>query len=231
MVTPVLSGRMRPGLAVGGVAISQRVRVGSLAARDVIVFADPYGPSEQVAHPIAHIAIGKSGRILVNAQGDANTVHDPWAFTTPGGCVYRVRRSVPLIGHVAIACRNQRGLFLLGAGIVLILIAVSTVSAQAKTYADDIHGAPPRLGDPLFITTADSGTLSTKAISTVEPSGPRPRPCTAWSPSAVRASPPTAAVTSERWSSPAVRPCGRPPRLPQVAARASQDLALRGPTW
>ena len=41
-VTPVLSGSMRPGLAVGGAVISQRVPGDSLHVRDVIIFNDPY---------------------------------------------------------------------------------------------------------------------------------------------------------------------------------------------
>ncbi|MFZ2057927.1 MAG: signal peptidase I [Acidimicrobiales bacterium] len=127
IVTPILSGSMRPGLAVGGVAISQRVRVDSLAVRDVIVFADPYKPSEQIVHRIVRITKNSSGQLLFNTQGDANTVRDPWTMTIRGAYVYRVRWTVPLIGYIAIAYQNHRGFFLLGAGIVLILIAVSTV--------------------------------------------------------------------------------------------------------
>ena len=127
MVSPILSGSMRPGLAVRGVVISQRVRVDSLAVRDVIVFADPYKPSEQVLHRIVHITKGKSGQLLFNTQGDANTVRDPWTFSIHGNYVYRVRWTVPLIGYIAIAYQKHRGFFLLGAGIVLIIIALFTV--------------------------------------------------------------------------------------------------------
>jgi len=127
MVSPILSGSMRPGLAVGGVVISQRVRVDSLAVRDVIVFADPYKPSEQVLHRIVHITKGKSGQLLFNTQGDANTVRYPWTFSIHGNYVYRVRWTVPLIGYIAIAYQKHRGFFLLGAGIVLIIIALFTV--------------------------------------------------------------------------------------------------------
>jgi signal peptidase I len=127
MVTPVLSGSMRPGLAVGGVVISQRVPVDSLAVRDVIVFADPYKPSEQIVHRIVRITKNKSGQLQFNTQGDANTVRDPWTITIRGNDVYRVRWSVPLLGYVANNYQNHRGDYLLGAGIVLILIAVSTV--------------------------------------------------------------------------------------------------------
>ncbi len=99
----------------------------SLAVRDVIVFADPYKPSEQVVHRIVRITKDSSGQLLFNTQGDANTVRDPWTMTIRSNDVYRVRWTVPLIGYVAIAYQNHRGFFLLGAGIVPILIAVSTV--------------------------------------------------------------------------------------------------------
>ena len=127
VVTPILSGSMRPGLAVGGAVISQRVTVDSLHVRDVIIFSDPYKPSEQIVHRIVRITKNKSGQLQFNTQGDANTVRDPWTMTIPGGYTYRARWSVPLLGYVANSYQNHRGFFLLGAGIVLILIAVTTV--------------------------------------------------------------------------------------------------------
>ena len=125
MVTPVLSGSMRPGLAVGGVVISERVPVDHLVVRDVIVFRDPNDPSKQVVHRIVKLAVGSSGSSLINTQGDANTVRDLWTLTIRGNYAYRVRWSIPLVGYVAIAYQNNHGLFLLGAGIVLILLAVT----------------------------------------------------------------------------------------------------------
>ena len=126
-VTPILSGSMRPGLAVGGAVISQRVPVDSLTVRDVIVFSNPYKPSEQIVHRIVRIAKNKSGQLLFNTQGDANTVRDPWTLTIKGDYIYRARWTVPLLGYVANSYQNHRGDYLLGAGIVLILIAVITV--------------------------------------------------------------------------------------------------------
>ncbi len=126
MVTPVLSGSMRPGLSVGGVVISQRVPIDSLHVRDVIVFRDPFKLSEQIVHRIVKIAKGPGGKLLFNTQGDANTVRDPWTLSIAGDSIYRARWSVPLVGYVAIAYQIHRGFFLLGAGIVLILIALAT---------------------------------------------------------------------------------------------------------
>ena len=127
MVTPVLSGSMRPGFSVGGAVISQRVPVDSLHVRDVIIFRDPYKPSEQIVHRIVRISRNKFGQLQFNTQGDANTVRDPWTITIRGNDVYKVRWSVPLLGYVANNYQNHRGYYLLGAGIVLILIALITI--------------------------------------------------------------------------------------------------------
>jgi signal peptidase I len=126
-VTPVLSGSMRPGFSVGGAVISQRVPVDSLHVRDVIIFNDPLKPTEQIVHRIVRISKNSSGQLLFNTQGDANTVRDPWTITIRGNEVYKVRWSVPLLGYVANSYQNHRGDYLLGAGIVLILVAVTTI--------------------------------------------------------------------------------------------------------
>ena len=126
-VTPVLSGSMRPGFSVGGAVISQRVPVDSLRVRDVIIFSDPFKPSEQIVHRIVRITKGPGGQLLFNTQGDANTVRDPWTLTIKGDYISTVRWSVPLLGYVANNYQNHRGYYLLGAGIVLILIALMTI--------------------------------------------------------------------------------------------------------
>ena len=81
----------------------------------------------QIVHRIVRITKNKSGQLQFNTQGDANTVRDPWTLTIQGDYIYRVRWSVPLLGYVANSYQNHRGYYLLGAGIVLILIAIATV--------------------------------------------------------------------------------------------------------
>jgi signal peptidase len=126
-VNPVLSGSMRPGFAVGGVVISERVPVSQLTVRDVIVFRRPDKPSEQMVHRIVKITKDSSGQLLINTQGDANSVRDPWTLTIRGKYAYRVRWSLPVIGYAAVAYENNRGAALLAAGLVLIAIAVADV--------------------------------------------------------------------------------------------------------
>ncbi len=132
MVTPILSGSMRPGLAVGGVVISERVPVDDLAVRDVIVFQRPDQPSEQVVHRIVGLKKSSSGQLLIRTQGDANTVRDPWTLTIRGDYAYRVRWSIPLLGYIAVAFENHRGVALLVAGVVLLLLALSMVFSPRR---------------------------------------------------------------------------------------------------
>jgi signal peptidase I len=126
-VNPILSGSMRPGLSVGGVVISERVPVSQLVVRDVIVFREPNSPSTQIVHRIVKMTKSKSGQLLINTQGDANTARDPWTLTIKGDYAYRARWSVPLVGYVAVAYENNRGIALLGAGVILIAVAATAV--------------------------------------------------------------------------------------------------------
>jgi signal peptidase len=141
-VNPVLSGSMRPGFTVGGVVISQRVPVSELAVRDVIVFHNPNKPSEEMVHRIVQMTKGPDGQLLIKTQGDANPVRDPWTLTIRGNSVYKVRWSLPLLGYVAVAYQNHRGIALLVAGFLLILVALSIVIRQRRNAK-----APPARAD------------------------------------------------------------------------------------
>jgi len=117
-MNPVVSGSMRPGFAVGGVVISERIPVNQLVLRDVIVFKDPENPADLIVHRIVHMTVNKSGQTFIKTRGDANNTEDPWTFTIQGKYAYVVRWSVPLLGYAAVAYQNHRGLVLLGAGIL-----------------------------------------------------------------------------------------------------------------
>ena len=132
-VNPVLSGSMRPGFTVGGAVISQRIPVSELAVRDVIIFHNPNKPSEEMVHRIVQMTKGPDGQLLIKTQGDANPVPDPWTLTLRGGPIYKVRWSVPLLGYLAVAYQNNRGITLLVAGFVLILVALSMVIRQRRS--------------------------------------------------------------------------------------------------
>ena len=131
-VNPVDSGSMRPGFAVGGVVISERLPLDQLVLRDVMVFASPDDPAKLIVHRIVEMSKSKSGQLEIRTQGDANNVRDPWTLTIKGHYAYVVRWSLPLLGYVAIAYQNNRGLVLLAAGLLLIAAAASAILKQRR---------------------------------------------------------------------------------------------------
>ena len=130
MLTPILSGSMRPGLPVGGVAVSERVPVGSLAVRDVIVFKDPLNPDENVVHRIVQLNFNSSGQAVVKTQGDANTVPDPWTATLHGKDVYVVQFTLPLLGYPAVY--TNHGVDLMVGGVILLMVVAGTVVERER---------------------------------------------------------------------------------------------------
>jgi signal peptidase len=126
-VNPVVSGSMRPGFAVGGAVISERIPVDQVSLRDVIVFKNPDNPADLMVHRIVKLTRSKSGQLVIKTKGDANNVQDPWTLTISGKYAYEVRWSLPLLGYVAVAYQNDRGLVLLGVGIVLLASAASVI--------------------------------------------------------------------------------------------------------
>lgn len=126
MVTPVLSGSMRPGFSVGGVVVSQRVPISQITVRDVIVFENPIKRTEEMIHRIIKLTRVPGGGIKIKTQGDANPIPDPWTVTIRTKFVYRIRWSLPLLGYVAVAYQNHRGILVLVAGLLLVLVAAGT---------------------------------------------------------------------------------------------------------
>lgn len=139
-VRPILSGSMRPGLALGGVVVTERVPISALKVRDVVVFHRPDRPEELVAHRIVLLTPGASG-LLVKTQGDANAVADPWTVTFRGDTAYRAVFSVPLAGYVGVWAHSagvSRALVVFG----LLLAAVGAVGAVVQ-WRRSARVAPP----------------------------------------------------------------------------------------
>ena len=152
ILTPILSGSMRPGLPVGGLAISERVPVDRLVVRDVIVFRDPNDPAKQIVHRIVRLRTSKSGQILINTRGDADTVRDPWTLTIRGRYAYMVRWTVPLVGYLGVAYQNNRGFVLLGIGVVLILVSggivLGSIRGNKRQAWEERRSAVPEISPP-----------------------------------------------------------------------------------
>jgi signal peptidase I len=125
-IRPVLSGSMRPGLAVGGVAVTERVPLSDIKVRDAIVFHKPTDPAEMVMHRVVKLEHTGS-TYTMKTQGDANTVADPWTVELKGDTAYRVRFSLPLLGYPGVWMQNagRMNLLTFAVGLMILLGVVS----------------------------------------------------------------------------------------------------------
>jgi signal peptidase I len=123
-IRPVLSGSMRPGFPVGGLAITEREPFADLAIRSVIVTHPPGAPHFNLIHRIIAIKSRNGDSAVLQTMGDANAAPDPFIVHIEGPWIYQVRFTLPLIGYPAVAIHSPRGrLLLLALGILLLLWA------------------------------------------------------------------------------------------------------------
>ena len=179
-VTPILSGSMRPGLPVGGVAVSERVPVSSLAVRDVIIFQSPLNPDVTVVHRVIQLNFNSSGQAVVKTKGDANPVADPWTATLRGKDVYVVQFTLPLLGYPAVD--PNHGVDLIVGGVIILLVVVGTVltrerRATGRLPQPDLH-APwpaPQPSRPAFDEDSRSSDGARRDVKSSDgPPGPPP---------------------------------------------------------
>jgi len=124
-VRPVLSGSMEPGLPVGGIVIIERVPIADLQVRDVVVFHRPDRPDELVVHRIIALTQSANGPVI-QTQGDANTIPDPWTVSLRGTAAYRATFTLPVIGYAAVWAHGPTGRAALNVvGLLLVLGAVA----------------------------------------------------------------------------------------------------------
>jgi signal peptidase len=144
---PVLSGSMRPGLGLGGVAIAERVPASSLQLRDVVIYRNPFDSQERIVHRIVSLRQNAAGQPVIRTQGDANTYRDPWAVKVTGQSTYVVEASVPYLGY---AIYLDRGLWFVAAGLLILVAALTAWWARRRR--EDVVTAPLWAG-PLSKTT------------------------------------------------------------------------------
>ena len=160
-VRPVLSGSMRPGFAVGGVVVTERVPLDSIKVRDVIAFHRPDQPSEMVVHRV--VSLKRTGStVTIKTRGDANDVRDPWTVTLRGDTAYKVIFSVPLLGYPAVWFHSSNGqgeLLLLG-GLAIAIASVVLWRRERRRPSDPD-------GDP--IAEDDAPTPAGTPTAAVEP--------------------------------------------------------------
>ncbi|MHB8891846.1 MAG: signal peptidase I [Candidatus Limnocylindrales bacterium] len=138
-IAPILSGSMRPGFPVGGVVVAERTPTSALAVGDVILFQNPIRPSERMVHRIIQLKVDPSGQMVVNTKGDANNVDDPWTASLQGDSIYVAQLTLPLLGYAAVS--TTPGTNLMIGGVILLLVAVSTVMSRERRVPAEKAGA------------------------------------------------------------------------------------------
>ena len=107
----VLSGSMRPVIAVGSIAVLEPVGAGELGVGDIITFGRPDRPTEFVTHRIIRVEPRAEGPVFIT-KGDANGVEDPWEVPA-GGRGWRYVWSIPFLGYVLVTMQSPIGRVLL----------------------------------------------------------------------------------------------------------------------
>lgn len=129
---------------VGGVVVTERVPTSALQVRDVVVFHRPDQSAELIVHRIIALTPSATGPI-VQTQGDANTVPDPWKVSLRGATAYRAVFSLPLIGYAAVWAHGPTGhqtltfvglLLIVGAAIGAVVTRRSARRATTDTDTD-----------------------------------------------------------------------------------------------
>jgi signal peptidase len=141
----VLSGSMRPGMAVGAMVFTEPVDPSTLAAGDVITFVRPNGQGELVTHRIVAVD-ASTGSPLFTTQGDANDVAD--LDPVPASSVVGSPRwVVPELGRWASVVHSPKGLgaLVLLACAVLALAPGRRPAEPTATTEDDEPAEPERL--------------------------------------------------------------------------------------
>lgn len=125
-IRPILSGSMRPGFSIGGVAVTQTIPTGQLKVGDVAVFHPPFLNNVTYIHRI--ISIKKvDGQFIIHTKGDDNPSPDPWVLKITSNKSYVTRFTLPLIGYLAVWTHSTHGkkILLLIAGVLAIIFAMS----------------------------------------------------------------------------------------------------------
>ena len=147
-IRPVLSGSMRPDLPIGGVVVTERVPMRSLAVGDVAVFHPPAEPHVDYVHRI--IWMHRTGSdLLVRTKGDANVTPDPWTLHLRGKWAYVARWSLPWVGYAAVWLHQPsvRRAAVIGAGLLAAVLVGSVLVEQRRKGHPSADGdTPPRPG-------------------------------------------------------------------------------------
>ncbi len=165
-VRPVLSGSMEPALHVGGVVVTQRIPLGEVQPRDIVVVTDPYDHTRLVVHRVTDITRVAAGT-TVHTKGDHNAAADPWTLRLHGDSAYRVIATVPYVGYAAIWLHQPAiasHLVPIGLGLLIVALLVLLWPSKTKTSRAD-----PATGAGATPVSADSAPCEPDAAAPVTP--------------------------------------------------------------
>lgn len=106
---PVLSGSMEPALRVGGVVITQLIKVDEVKKGDVISYKID---EQRITHRVIEVSKA-GGKVQFQTKGDANEEPDPYAVIPKGEKVPKVVYFVPYFGFLAGFLKHKTNFFLL----------------------------------------------------------------------------------------------------------------------
>lgn len=136
----VLSGSMEPSLPVGSIVLIEPVSDPSaLKVGDVITFASPVNPGQQITHRILAIVDGDDG-LTFETKGDANVAADPDPVIVEN-LRGRARLQVPYVGRLVNEL-HDRSTYFLFIGIPALLLVLSELwnIAQELRRPKNQHG-------------------------------------------------------------------------------------------
>lgn len=132
-IRPILSGSMRPGFPIGGVAITQTIPTPQLKVGEVAVFHPPFLKNTTYIHRI--ISISKTNnQYIIRTKGDDNPTADPWLLRITSKNAYVTRFTLPFIGYIAVWVHSYSGrkTMLTIAGVLAIIFVTSILLDHEK---------------------------------------------------------------------------------------------------
>lgn len=101
----VLTGSMDPAIASGSVVIVTPQSPSDIRVGQVLTYEAPIADRRIVTHRVTEVRDPGMHPVIVT-KGDANSHPDPWAARIEDPQVWRVRATVPVLGHLIHALRS-----------------------------------------------------------------------------------------------------------------------------
>jgi signal peptidase len=173
-VLTVLSGSMRPELAVGSMVVVTPEPASSVRPGQVITFERPLPDHEVVTHRVMKVE-HEHGNPVVITRGDANNGDDPWRAELVGRTAWRARAVVPGAGHVLELIRSKRASRVAMMIVPILLAAAWLAQIWLPARPDKEHASDDGSDDAATAAPPATGVRATGAAATMEMGTSTPR--------------------------------------------------------